>query len=77
MMNYGEYPKTNSKFYKYGRLLGRGAFGKVNLALHIGTGRTVAIKSFNKAKLTSDNARRKIVHETNILKNMKHNSIVK
>jgi serine/threonine protein kinase len=65
------------KFYKYGRLLGRGAFGKVNLALHSLTGRLVAIKSFNKSKLTSDNAKKKIHHETNILKNLKHNSIVK
>jgi hypothetical protein len=26
-------PNTNVSFYKIGRLLGRGAFGKVNLAL--------------------------------------------
>lgn len=26
-------PATNLEFYKVGRLLGRGAFGKVNLAL--------------------------------------------
>ena len=61
-----------SKFYKYGRLLGRGAFGKVNLSLHVATGRLVAIKSFNKTKFTSDNARRKINHETSILKILQH-----
>ena len=51
-----EFPQTNVKFYKYGRvlyfliiqLLGRGAFGKVNLGLHILSGRLIAIKSFNK-----------------------------
>ena len=43
-----KYPKTKMKFYKYGRLLGRGAYGKVNLCLHTLTGRLVAIKSINK-----------------------------
>jgi len=42
------YPNTNKNFYKYGRILGKGAFGKVNLALHLASGRLVAIKSFNK-----------------------------
>ena len=35
-------------FYKMGRMIGRGAFGKVNLGLNVLTGRVVAIKSFNK-----------------------------
>ena len=45
-----KYPSTKMKFYKYGRLLGKGAFGKVNLCLHTLTGRLVAIKSINKEK---------------------------
>lgn len=72
-----EYPSTNLKFYKFGRLLGRGAFGKVNLGLHIASGRLVAVKSFNKNRLASENAKKKIFHETNLMKNLKHNSIVK
>ena len=28
---YKKYPNTNLSFYKYGRLIGQGAFGKVNL----------------------------------------------
>ena len=47
---YHEYPKTKLAFYKFGHLIGRGAFGKVNLGLHVLSGRTVAIKSFNKTK---------------------------
>ena len=39
-----DYPLTKLSFYKFGRLIGRGAFGKVNLALHVLTGRLVAIK---------------------------------
>lgn len=31
---YNENPLTTSEFYRIGRVLGRGAFGKVNLASH-------------------------------------------
>ena len=48
------YPETNLNFYKYGRLIGQGAFGKVNLGLNVLTGRVVAIKSFNKSNLNSN-----------------------
>ena len=72
-----EYPITNVKNYKYGRLIGKGAFGKVNLGLHTLTGRLVAIKSFNKKHILNDNAKKKIYYETNLMKNLKHNSIVK
>ena len=53
-MKYKKYPETNLNFYKYGRLIGQGAFGKVNLGLNILTGRIVAIKSFNKSNLNSN-----------------------
>jgi hypothetical protein len=67
----GIYPSTKMKFYKYGRLLGKGAFGKVNLALHICSGRLVAIKSFNKSKLKKHD-RKKIKHEIDILTRLKN-----
>jgi len=57
--------------------LGRGAFGKVNLGLHIITGRLVAIKTFNKSKMKSENSRKKIFQESSILKNLRNNSITK
>ena len=73
-----KYPSTKLKFYKYGRLLGKGAFGKVNLGLHILTGRLVAIKSINKEKITTDRQRQKIKLETRIMKRLsKSNNIVK
>lgn len=68
----GVYPDSQFHFYKYGRLIGKGAFGKVNLALHIGSGRLVAIKSFNKTKLRSKNAIPKIRHEINVLSKLQH-----
>ena len=44
----GCYPKTNNQFYLFGRQIGHGAFGKVNISLHVASGRLVAIKTFTK-----------------------------
>ena len=45
-------PETDLKQnYKFGRILGRGTFGKVNLALHMLTRKVVAVKSINKMKI--------------------------
>ncbi len=63
-----KYPTTKMKFYKYGRLLGKGAFGKVNLSLHTLTGRLVEIKTINKTKLINERQKAKIQLETSIMK---------
>ena len=68
--NNRKYPTTKMKFYKYGRLLGKGAFGKVNLSLHILTGRLVAIKSINKSKIKSERHKSKIEMEKSIMKTL-------
>ena len=44
----GQVPYTTIDFYRIGKILGKGAFGKVNLALHHLTQKMVAIKSINK-----------------------------
>ena len=67
-----DYPNTSQEFYKYGRILGKGAFGKVNLALHLASGRLVAIKSFNKKKLTTKRAKRKIKTEIEALSKLRN-----
>ncbi len=71
-----KYPSTKMKFYKYGRLLGKGAFGKVNLSLHVLTGRLVAIKSINKSKLTSERHKAKIQLETSIMKSLSSSNYI-
>ena len=71
-----KYPSTKMKFYKYGRLLGKGAFGKVNLALHVLTGRLVAIKSINKTKLTNERHKAKILLETSIMKSLSSSNYI-
>ena len=67
-----KYPKSNLDFYLYGREIGCGAFGKVNLALHIGSGRLVAIKIFTKEKLKTERKIRKVRNEINILSKLRH-----
>ena len=47
-------PVTTTDFYRIGKMLGRGAFGKVNLALHKLVRKLVAIKSLNKECLTDE-----------------------
>ena len=47
-------PVTTTDFYRIGKMLGRGAFGKVNLAMHKLVRTLVAIKSLNKECLTDE-----------------------
>ena len=68
--NCNSYPKTNLTYYKIGRSIGHGAFGKVNIALHVLSGRIVAIKSFNKIKKTFP--LNKIYYEIKLLKKLRN-----
>ena len=47
----GKYPQSRLEYYLIGRQIGHGAYGKVNLALHIASLRLVAIKTFSKKNL--------------------------
>ncbi len=53
--------KTTSDFYKIGRMLGKGAFGRVNLAMHKLCEQLVAVKSINKQFLQDDEGSKKKV----------------
>ena len=75
---YKRYPPTGLNFYLYGRLIGQGAFGKVNIGLNVLTGRVVAIKSFYKKDLSKNGENmRKILYETNLMKKLNHPNITK
>ena len=71
-----EYPYSKIDFYKFGRKIGQGAFGKVNIGLHILTGRVVAIKSFKKQNCTEKNMER-IINERDIMKELNNKNIIK
>ena len=75
--NHHEYPSTKINFYNYGRLIGQGAFGKVNIGLNVLTGRIVAIKSFIKDDLKNSDNMNKILYETNLMRKLNHPNITK
>ena len=68
----GSYPPTDNQFYLFGRQIGHGAFGKVNISLHVASGRLVAIKTFTKKNLKNKHARSKIKHEIDMLSRLRH-----
>ena len=45
---YRQIPPTTLEFYKFVKLIGKGAFGKVTLGIHKLTGKYVAIKTIDK-----------------------------
>ena len=59
-----------------GRILGKGAFGKVNLAVHKLSGKLVAIKSMHKEYLASDNNNEKFKNEITLLRLLRHKNIM-
>jgi len=73
----GKEPETKTNFYRVGRSLGKGAFGKVNLGMHKLTGKLVAIKSINKKCFTSKESKRKVMQEYSILKNLRHPNVIR
>lgn len=70
-------PSTSCDFYRVGKVLGKGAFGKVNLAKHKLAKKLVAVKSINKEFLRDENHKQKILLENKILKKFRHPNVVK
>jgi len=74
--NEGNIP-TTTDFYRMGKLLGKGAFGKVNLCIHKLTDKMVAIKSIKKELLSNEESKKKIMQEFNVLKILNHKNVIK
>lgn len=70
-------PETSLDFYRIGKMLGRGAFGKVNLAMHKLVRKLVALKSLNKECLTDEVQKQKLMKEVNLLLKLRHDNVVK
>ena len=64
-------------FYKVGKVLGQGAFGKVNLGLHKLTRKLVAIKSISLSLMREESKRERMMREIDILKILKHSYHIK
>ena len=58
-------------------MLGRGAFGKVNLAMHKLVRKLVAIKALNKECLNDEAQKAKLMKEVGLLLKIRHNHVVK
>mmetsp|Transcript_10932 Transcript_10932/g.8116 ORF Transcript_10932/g.8116 Transcript_10932/m.8116 type:complete len:156 (+) Transcript_10932:230-697(+) len=59
-------------------MLGKGAFGRVNLAIHKLTQQLVAVKSINKVFLSEGEAsQKKVMQEFIILQKLRHKNVVK
>ena len=57
--------------------MGKGAFGKVNLAIHRLSQKFVALKSINKAVLKENESKRKVMQEFFTIKKIKHSNVVR
>lgn len=57
---HNEVPPTTLDYYKFVKLIGKGAFGKVTLGVHKLTGKYVAIKTIDKNYMKDDYSRRKV-----------------
>ena len=68
---------TKLDFYRIGKLLGKGAFGRVNLGMHKLSGKFVAIKSINKKYMIDEDAHRKVMREVSILKQLRHPNVMR
>jgi len=65
-------PNTKIQFYKIGKIIGRGAFGKVNLAMHILAQKLVAVKSIKKEFSRKESDKKKLKEEVSILSSLHH-----
>ena len=70
-------PPTTIDYYKFVKLIGKGAFGKVTLGIHKLTGKHVAIKTIEKSYMKDDFSRKKVFREVYILKKIRHANVIR
>ena len=73
----GTCPPTSLDYYRLVKMIGKGAFGKVYLAVHLLTGEYVAMKSIEKQYMKDEASKRKIFQEVLILKRCSHKNIIR
>jgi len=70
-------PSTTLDYYRLIKMIGKGAFGKVYLGVHLLTGKYVAIKSIEKQYMRDENSKRKVLQEVVILKKVNHKNVIR
>lgn len=74
---YNKIPATSLEFYRYVKVIGKGAFGIATLGIHKLTGKHVAIKTIKKSYIKDEYSRRKVFQEIFILKKIRHSNIIR
>jgi serine/threonine protein kinase len=69
-------PDTDFDYYKVGKIIGKGASGKVNLGLHKLTRKVVAMKSVKIDSMNKDISMKRVTNEFDILASLRHKNIV-
>jgi 5'-AMP-activated protein kinase catalytic alpha subunit len=72
-----EVPITTLDYYKFMKLIGKGAFGKVTLGIHKLSGKYVAIKTVDKSLMKDDYQRKKVLQEVHLLKKVRHTNVIR
>lgn len=70
-------PEFDWSYYKLGRMLGRGSFGKINIGLHKLTFKLVAVKSIKREIAEDNRFKYKIYNEAHILKGLCHKNVIR
>jgi hypothetical protein len=70
-------PTTTLEYYRYVKVIGKGAFGIATLGIHKLTGKQVAIKTIKKSYIKDEYSRRKVFQEIFILKKIRHSNIIR
>jgi len=73
----GHYPQTTLDFYRLVKMIGKGAFGKVFLGVHLLTGKYVAVKSIEKKYIKEESSQKRIFQEVYILKKINHQNVIR
>lgn len=73
----GTIPETSLEFYKFVKMIGKGAFGQVMLGIHKLTGRYVAIKAIDKSFMADAYSKQKVMQEVYILQKIRHSNIIR
>ena len=69
--------KSTTDFYGFGKVLGQGSFGKVRLAWHRLAGTQVAIKSYEKSKMTEEHHWKRVKQEIKLMERLNHPHVIR